>query len=76
MKVNYMGGFTYMSLNDFIKYLTQQFVTYWDKPKDQRLQMKKNRKSAQPPVLSRWFGILPLGFMLYVKREKNKKGKL
>ncbi|MBM7660866.1 hypothetical protein JOC85_001638 [Bacillus mesophilus] len=64
-----------MTLNDFIKYLTQQFVTYLDKPKQQRIQTKQDRKSTQPPLLSRWFGIVPLGFMLYMKKEKKQRKK-
>jgi hypothetical protein len=60
-----------MSLNDLIKYLTQQFVSYLDKPKDQRVQTKHDRKVSKPPLLSRWFGVLPLGFMLFMKKRKK-----
>lgn len=65
-----------MTFNDLIKYVTQQFVTYLDQPKQQRVQLKQDRKSTQSPGLSKWFGVLPLGFMLMMKKEKHKKGKL
>ncbi len=59
-----------MSFNDLVKYVTQQFVTYLDKPKDQKIQQKNERKSSQPP-LSKWFGIIPLGFMLIMRKKKK-----
>ncbi|MFZ3590313.1 YqzE family protein [Bacillus sp. DJP31] len=59
-----------MSFNDLVKYVTQQFVSYLDKSKDQRLQTKNDRRSSQP-ALSRWFGIIPLGFMLFMRNRKK-----
>ncbi|KAA0549440.1 YqzE family protein [Bacillus sp. BGMRC 2118] len=65
-----------MTFNDLVKYVTQQFVTYLDQPKQERKQLRQDRKLTEPPVMSRWFGVLPLGFMLMMKKDKNRKGKL
>jgi hypothetical protein len=60
-----------MSLNDLVKYLTQQFVTYLDSPKDHRKQVKNTKKSSQPPFILRWFGIIPFGFMMFFKKGRK-----
>ncbi|WP_246945958.1 YqzE family protein [Bacillus pinisoli] len=64
-----------MTFNDLVKFVTQQFVSYLDKPKQQRIQTKQDKKSTQPPMMSRWFGIVPIGFMLYMKKEKKQQKK-
>ncbi len=70
LEVQKIGGIK-MSFNDLVKYVTQQFVSYLDKPKDQRLLRKNERKSSQSPALSRWFGVIPLGFMLLMRKRKK-----
>ncbi|MFD3447751.1 YqzE family protein [Microbacteriaceae bacterium 4G12] len=69
-----------MSTNDYVKFVTQQFVSYMDSPKQDRKQRRVQRRQEKEPFLIRWFGVLPLGtVLLYRKvfhRETNvEKGK-
>jgi hypothetical protein len=58
-----------MSTNDYIKYLTQQFVTYMNVPREQRRIQRENRKQLKQPFTSNWFGIIPFAFMMLLKRK-------
>lgn len=49
----------YMSSNDIVKYLTQEFVRYIDTPKENR---KKKQKESWT---SRWFGMIPMSFKVF-----------
>ncbi|MCH1624910.1 YqzE family protein [Ferdinandcohnia quinoae] len=60
-----------MKTNDYVKYVTQQFVSYIDKPKEIRKQTRKQRKDEQAPFSNRWFGILPIALMLLIKRSRK-----
>ncbi|MFD1736522.1 YqzE family protein [Bacillus salitolerans] len=60
-----------MSFNDLLKFVTQQLVTYLDSPKDQRKQVKRARKSSKTPLVSRWFGVVPFGFMMFFKKREK-----
>ncbi|WP_010678099.1 YqzE family protein [Bacillus timonensis] len=61
-----------MSTNDYVKFVTQQFVKFIDQPKEVRKATKQQRKEEQEPLTNRWFGIMPLAVSLMFK--KNKKG--
>lgn len=60
-----------MSTNDYVKFITQQFVSYIDQPKEQRKETKLQRKSERAPLSSHWFGIVPLAFSLIFKRRNH-----
>ncbi|WP_449536957.1 YqzE family protein [Ferdinandcohnia sp. Marseille-Q9671] len=62
-----------MSTNDYVKFVTQQFVKFIDQPKEVRKATKQQRKEELPPLTNRWFGILPLAVTLMFKKN-NKKG--
>jgi hypothetical protein len=49
----------YMSSNDIVKYLTQEFVRFIDTPKENR---KKKQKESWA---SRWFGMIPMSFKVF-----------
>jgi hypothetical protein len=56
-----------MSLQDFVKYLTKEFVQYVNTPKEERV------SKQQPPKVSwdqQWFGLLPLAISMFLKRKK------
>ncbi len=59
-----------MKTNDYVKYMTQQFVKYIDTPRDERKERKEVRKETKTPVSQQWFGILPYGFRLLAETEK------
>lgn len=63
--------------DDYIKYLTQQFVAYMDTPRDMRKEQRQLQRSAREPWQVRWFGMLPLATSLWLgkwKRSEDKKG--
>jgi YqzE-like protein len=62
-----------MKTNDYVKYMTQQFVTYIDSPKEERKQKREMKKSEKEAFVNRWFGVLPLGVSLMYRRYKEKK---
>lgn len=61
-----------MKTNDYVKYVTQQFVSYVDTPSEQRKAQKKERKKNKLPFANRWFGLVPyaLGQVFNLKRKK------
>ncbi|HHY73036.1 MAG TPA: YqzE family protein [Bacillus bacterium] len=61
-----------MSSNDYIKYITEQFVKYVDTSKEERKNQRKKRKSEQDPMLARMFGIIPIALMLIVNGRRKK----
>ncbi|WP_017755762.1 YqzE family protein [Calidifontibacillus oryziterrae] len=60
-----------MSSNDYVKFVTEQFVKYIDTAKEERQNIKMQRKLEQEPMLTRMFGLLPLSVMLLLKRRKK-----
>jgi hypothetical protein len=62
-----------MSTNDYVKFVTQQFVAYMDRPKSDRQQKREQRKREREPFLVRWFGILPLCITLYYNKIRQSK---
>lgn len=60
-----------MKTNDYVKYMTEQLVKYMDTPKQERKEMKEKRKELKPPSrIYQWFGILPLGCIMFFKNHK------
>ncbi|GAB2573509.1 YqzE family protein [Gracilibacillus alcaliphilus] len=62
-----------MPNNEYIKYMTQRVVKYIDTPKDQRKQLKQEKKQVEVPYSNKWFGILPFAFRLMVIERKRKR---
>jgi len=60
-----------MSTNDYVKFMTQQIVSYMDKPKEVRKQTKEQRKTERGSISSHWFGILPLSVSLMLKKRNK-----
>jgi hypothetical protein len=61
-----------MSLNDYVKYLTQQAVIRMDQPKEERLTKKLERKADRQPFSTQAFGMIPLGISLFWRKRKKK----
>ncbi|CAM4127047.1 hypothetical protein BAMA_22465 [Bacillus manliponensis] len=64
-----------MSTNDYIRYVTQQFVSYMDVPKEDRKQKRQQRRAEREPFLNRWFGIVPFSAAFVYERVKKKRKK-
>ncbi|WP_461177624.1 YqzE family protein [Virgibacillus ainsalahensis] len=60
-------GVRIISGNDYIKFITQQLVTYIDLPPTER-KKRKAEKNKYPTYTNRWFGVLP--FALRTIRKK------
>ena len=64
-----------MSVNDIVKYVTQELVKYVDMPKNEREQYKQKRKETkqetQNQLSNKWFGMLPVSFKIW--RNSHKK---
>ncbi|WP_274650300.1 YqzE family protein [Paenibacillus humicola] len=61
------------SRDELIKYMTERVVAYIDTPREER---KKNRvaaKALKEPWMTRWFGMMPVGFALWW-RGRGKRG--
>ncbi|WEG14283.1 YqzE family protein [Pullulanibacillus sp. KACC 23026] len=48
-----------MKSDDYVKYLTEQFVHYMNQPRDFRKQMKAERKLAKSSIKEELFGLVP-----------------
>lgn len=56
--------------DDLVKFITQQVVTYIDKPSEDRKRQRAERRAApKEPMGYRWFGMLPLAFRLWFGRK-------
>lgn len=60
-----------MSSNDLVKYMTQQVVSYIDKPKEERQQQRAVRKAKKQPFSFRWFGIIPMSVSMFMNKRKR-----
>ena len=64
-------GGAFLTVNDYVKFITQTFVQHYDKSPHERKTMKKQRKNEKPPFLFRWFGIIPYALMFFFKKDKK-----
>ncbi|MYL58261.1 YqzE family protein [Virgibacillus halodenitrificans] len=56
-----------MSRNDYLKFMTEQIVSYIDLPPEER-KKKHNEKKSNKIVANRWFGILPFAYRTWRKK--------
>ncbi|TMW73775.1 YqzE family protein [Alteribacter natronophilus] len=61
-----------MKTNDYVKFVTQQFVTYAEQPKSERVKRRQEKKEARPPLLHHWFGLLPFALFLFYSKNKQR----
>ncbi|MFD1335485.1 YqzE family protein [Oceanobacillus iheyensis] len=61
-----------MKGNDYLRYMTEQVVTYLDLPKEEKRKRKKRYKRTNDVYQSRWFGVLPFTFKLWYKKRNGK----
>lgn len=63
-----------MSFNDYVRFLTEQFVTYIDQPKEKREERKRMKKQLRQPVQNQLFGLIPTAISFFIRhRHSNKK---
>lgn len=55
---------------DYLKYVTQRVVSYWETPKTPEL--RRERRQKREPWWVRWFGqLLPVGIVIWWKNRKS-----
>lgn len=57
-----------MSGNDYLKFMTEQVVSYIDLPAEERKKRKKKEKSSKPAYSSRWLGVLPFALKVFLRK--------
>ncbi|GGH79678.1 YqzE family protein [Pullulanibacillus pueri] len=60
-----------MNSNDYVKYLTEQFVQYMNRPRDERKTQREERKDMRGPVHYHLFGLLPYACSHYISNIKR-----
>lgn len=64
-----------MKTNDYVKYMTEQFMNYIDQPKELRDQYKHEKEESKEIFSTKMFGMLPLSIALYMKKLQPRKNK-
>ncbi|MEE6450417.1 YqzE family protein [Gottfriedia acidiceleris] len=64
-----------MKTNDYVKYMTEQFINYIDQPKEKRDSIKQEKEELKTPFSTNMFGMLPLSLALLMKKVQNRKDK-
>ncbi|MHA7963817.1 YqzE family protein [Paenibacillus sp. CAU 1782] len=59
--------------DDLVKFMTEQFVTYMETPREVRKQARTEAKAVREPWLTRWFGWGPLGLMLWWRGRNGRQ---
>ncbi|WP_099158860.1 YqzE family protein [Virgibacillus ndiopensis] len=59
-----------MSGNDYVKYMTEQVVTYIDTPRDERKSRKKQQNSNVSSFSNKWLGVLPFALKMFMKKAE------
>ncbi len=59
--------------DEYIKYVTEQVISYWETPKEERKQNRAIAKANREPWLTRWFGYAPMSFMLWWRGKTDRQ---
>lgn len=62
-----------MSTNAYIKFLTQQFVQYFNLTKTEREENRQQRKDERSSSVSTWFGMIPFALSMFFKKMSKRK---
>lgn len=60
-----------MKTNDYVKYVTQQLVTYMDQPKEVKREQRQLKKQERSPIAFQLFGVIPYAIMMLFKKKKS-----
>ncbi|HZG70674.1 MAG TPA: YqzE family protein [Chondromyces sp.] len=58
-----------MSVNEYVKFITQTVVAHFDQPKQQRRNRRLEKKSQRAPILFRWFGVIPFAVQQMFRKK-------
>ncbi|WP_041808773.1 YqzE family protein [Evansella cellulosilytica] len=59
-----------MKTNDYVKYVTEQFVAYVDQPVEERKAKKEEKRKAKLPPSNRLFGLIPFAISQTFRKRK------
>ncbi|MDQ0209002.1 YqzE family protein [Alkalicoccobacillus murimartini] len=59
-----------MSLQDLVKFITQQAVIQLDKPTTMRKEERKQKRSDKASLSFRAFGVIPMAISWFLKRKR------
>lgn len=59
-----------ISGNDYVKFMTEQVVTYIDLPSEERKKRKVAQKKTPATYSNRWLGILPFAIKTIWKKAE------
>jgi hypothetical protein len=62
-----------MDGSEYLKYVTEQVVSYMEAPANE--DEKKHKKVSREPWLTKWFGVAPMGLMMWWNNKVDKKNK-
>jgi len=62
-----------MDGSDLLKYMTERVVKYMDQPKDEV--QEKPAKRSKEPWMTKWFGMAPMGLMVWWGSRADRKDK-
>lgn len=65
-----------MKSDDYVKYLTEQFVRYMSQPSSEKKSAKEQRRLERPSLSYRLFGLLPFSLNYYKKNVMHKSQKM
>ncbi|WP_138751980.1 YqzE family protein [Paenibacillus sinopodophylli] len=51
--------------DEYVKYITEQFVNYIETPREERKQTRMSAKARREPWLTRWFGLGPMSILIW-----------
>ncbi len=60
-----------MDGSDYLKYVTERVVSYMERPKEE--EKEKREASGKEPWLTRWFGMAPMGLMVWWATLSDRK---
>ncbi|MGV3488840.1 MAG: YqzE family protein [Tuberibacillus sp.] len=60
-----------MKSDDYVKWLTEQFVQYMNQPRNVRKDKRELRKKQRNPIKNEMFGLIPNAISHYAKQLKN-----
>ncbi|GAA0435957.1 MAG: YqzE family protein [Bacillota bacterium] len=60
-----------MSTKDYVKFVTEQVVTYMDTPATERKKRKMKPQSYDPIYGNRWLGVIPFALRIMVKKRNK-----
>lgn len=63
-----------MSGNDYIKFMTEQVVTYIDLPSNERKKRREQQKEERQTYTNRWLGVLPFAVKIFIRKLKAAEG--